>query len=155
LLFLLLPVLIPNSFAAYSVVGEKVSRTLEPLLAAPIRTSELLFAKAAAAVIPAITATWVSVGIYYAALPSLVSEHAFAMVTGWHWLLALGVLLPLLRLVAVFCAMMVSSLAKEPRTAEMAAGLIVTPILLVLFSQMAGLLMIDGALVVVAIGVVA
>lgn len=151
LLFLLIPVLIPNSFAAYSVVGEKVSRTLEPLLATPIHTWELLVAKAAAAVLPAVGATWLSVAIYLGALPALVGPAAVRMVTAPHWLLALGVLSPLLSLFAVFSAMMVSSLAKEPRTAEMTAGLIVTPVLLVLFSQMAGLLMIDGTFVGVGI----
>ena len=33
------------SVAAHSVIGEKQARTLEPLLATPLKTSELLAAK--------------------------------------------------------------------------------------------------------------
>ena len=42
---LLVPVTAAITFAGHSVVGEKVSRSLEPLLATPITTSELLIAK--------------------------------------------------------------------------------------------------------------
>ncbi|MEZ4516047.1 MAG: ABC transporter permease subunit [Chloroflexota bacterium] len=39
LLFMILPVAIPVTIAAYSVVGEKTNRSLEPLLATPITTA--------------------------------------------------------------------------------------------------------------------
>src|SRR4051812_29409933 len=45
ILFLIVPLMIPNIIAAYSIVGEKNNRTLEPLLAAPVRTWELLVGK--------------------------------------------------------------------------------------------------------------
>ena len=41
LMFLMVPAVLPSLFASYSVAGEKTSRTLEPLLATPIRTWEL------------------------------------------------------------------------------------------------------------------
>jgi len=64
LLFMIMPVMIPVSIAAYSIVGEKTTRSLEPLLATPITTVELLIGKMAAAVIPAVGVTWISFGIY-------------------------------------------------------------------------------------------
>lgn len=42
LMFMILPVTIPVTIAAYSIVGEKTTRSLEPLLATPITTTELL-----------------------------------------------------------------------------------------------------------------
>jgi len=39
-LYLVLPVIIPSVIAAYSIVGEKSNRTLEPLLATPVKTWE-------------------------------------------------------------------------------------------------------------------
>ena len=42
------------SVAAYSVIGEKQARTLEPLLATPITTFELLAAKVLGALLPAL-----------------------------------------------------------------------------------------------------
>ena len=40
--FLLMPAYIPLSIATFSIIGEKQARSLEPVLAAPIRTVELL-----------------------------------------------------------------------------------------------------------------
>src|SRR4051794_22336395 len=45
-LFMLAPLFIPLTIASYSIIGEKQLRTLEPLLATPIHTWELLGAKA-------------------------------------------------------------------------------------------------------------
>ena len=58
LLFMMMPLIIPITIAAYSIVGEKTTRSLEPLLATPITTAELLIGKGLAAAIPAIAATW-------------------------------------------------------------------------------------------------
>jgi len=38
LLFMMIPLMIPVTIASYSIVGEKTTRTLEPLLATPIST---------------------------------------------------------------------------------------------------------------------
>jgi ABC-2 type transport system permease protein len=43
-LFLVVPASIPVTIASYSIVGEKENKSLEPLLATPIRTWELLVA---------------------------------------------------------------------------------------------------------------
>ncbi len=53
-LFLIIPIIIPVTIASYSIVGEKTTRTLEPLLATPITTAELLWGKTLAAIIPAL-----------------------------------------------------------------------------------------------------
>ena len=39
LLFMMMPVIIPITIAAYSIVGEKTTHSLEPLLATPITVS--------------------------------------------------------------------------------------------------------------------
>ena len=49
ILFMLMPLIIPVSIAAYSIVGEKTTRSLEPLLATPVTTAELLVGKSLAA----------------------------------------------------------------------------------------------------------
>ena len=54
IVFLLLPIFIPSVLASYAIVGEKRERTLEPVLATPIRTRELLLGKILAALIPAL-----------------------------------------------------------------------------------------------------
>ncbi|MDQ2996698.1 MAG: ABC transporter permease subunit [Chloroflexota bacterium] len=72
-MFLLMPMILPSIIAAYSIVGEKTNRTLEPLLATPIKTWELLTAKMLASLIPSLALTWLAglvfiIGIGVAAL---------------------------------------------------------------------------------------
>jgi ABC-2 type transport system permease protein len=64
IMFMLIPLFIPVNIASYSIVGEKTTHSLEPLLATPISTSELLTGKNLASVIPAVLATWVGFGIF-------------------------------------------------------------------------------------------
>jgi ABC-2 type transport system permease protein len=64
LLFLLIPLAVPVTIASYSIVGEKSTRSLEPLLATPTSTTEIIIGKALASVIPAISATWLAFVIF-------------------------------------------------------------------------------------------
>ena len=50
---LLVPVTGAITFAGHSLVGEKIGRSLEPLLATPMTTAELLLAKVIGALLPA------------------------------------------------------------------------------------------------------
>src|SRR6478672_1495914 len=74
--FLPVPAVLPMTIAAYSVVREKERRSLEPLLATPIRTPELLLGKSLSAIIPATFLCWFSFGVLvlllWALLPTLV-----------------------------------------------------------------------------------
>jgi ABC-2 type transport system permease protein len=54
ILLLMTPVAGSMAVAAYSVIGEKQARTLEPLLATPLTTFELLAAKVLGSFIPAL-----------------------------------------------------------------------------------------------------
>lgn len=163
LLFMMLPVIIPVTIAAYSVVGEKATRSLEPLLATPITTFELLAGKSLAAAIPAIIAGWVSFGIFLLGLPLIgVSRAVFRYVVGPTWLLAVLVAGPLMAITAVNFALFVSSRVNDPRVAEQISVLLVIPILAAIFAQLAGIIVIDiftmlsfiGALALVDIGMI-
>ena len=45
-LFVILATVFPSTIAAYSIVGEKIEKTLEPLLATPTTDGEILLEKA-------------------------------------------------------------------------------------------------------------
>jgi len=144
LLFMMLPVIIPVTIAAYSVVGEKTTHSLEPLLATPISTFELLAGKSLAAAIPAIMAGWVSFGIFLLGLPLMgVSQPVFRYIIGPTWLLAILVAGPLMAIAAVNFALFVSSRVNDPRVAEQISVLLIIPILAALVAQLAGVIVID------------
>jgi len=79
ILFLMMPLMVPVTIAAYSIVGEKVSRSLEPLLAAPITTTRLLLAKGLAAAIPGIVMAWICYALFLICASFLAaSDRVFA-----------------------------------------------------------------------------
>src|SRR5438552_19041694 len=56
--YLILAGFIPTSIASYSIVGEKVEKSLEPLLATPTTDGEILLGKGISAFLPPIAAIW-------------------------------------------------------------------------------------------------
>ena len=143
MMFMFIPVILPATITPYAIVGEKTQRSLEPLLATPISTLDLLMAKALAAIIPAVLATWLSFLIYMAASWFLLSSKAvFAVIFQPYWLFAIFVVGPLLALLTADLALMVSSRSTEPRAAQQVAGLVVLPLVLLLMGQMSGMLLI-------------
>ncbi len=149
LLFMILPVMVPVTIAAYSIVGEKTTRSLEPLLATPITTRELILGKAAAAVLPAIAATWLSFAIYLLSARVMTNEVVFARIMDPMWLLAVFLVGPLLAVLSVCAAMIISSRVSDPRTAEQLAGAVVLPVILVMLGQSFGLFLLSQELILV------
>src|SRR5512137_2867548 len=102
LLYMIMPLMIPITIAAYSIVGEKATRSLEPLLATPISTEELLAGKGLAAVIPAILATWGAFAIFVVGMPLVgTSPAVYRSLFGPTWLVAVLLVGPLLAALAV------------------------------------------------------
>jgi ABC-2 type transport system permease protein len=148
LLFMMVPMIVPITFAAYSIVGEKSTRTLEPLLATPITTFQLLVGKALAATIPAVLATWGSF-IIYAIGASLmaVSPAVVAKLLDALWLTAIFLVGPLLAIAGVSIAVMISSRVTDPRVAEQISSVFVLPIVGLFVGQSSGLFFINEQLI--------
>lgn len=144
LLFMMLPVIVPVTIAAYSIVGEKTSRSLEPLLATPITTTELLMGKMIAACVPAIAVTWAAFIIYAAVTWFMVSEEVFKLAMGPMWLFAIFIVGPLLSLLAVSSAVLISSRVTDPRSAEQLSAFVILPIIVLIIGQSMGLILIDA-----------
>src|SRR5687767_5844733 len=138
ILLLLTPVAGSMSVAAYTVIGEKQARTLEPLLATPIRTFELLAAKVLGSLIPALGLTLGCFGLYVAATFLVAGPGAYrALLTG-HSLLVVFVLGPLAALAALQLAVCVSSRVNDARSAQQIGALIILPIAGLLVAQVTG-----------------
>ncbi len=138
LLYLVIPTTLPTVIAAYSVVGEKTERTLEALLATPIRTAELLAGKALAAVLPTLAATWLAAGAHAAGLASALGADVLWRVYTPTWLVALVVTVPALATASVLLSMMVSTRSTDPRSAQQVGGLVVVPVVAMLIAQSLG-----------------
>ena len=148
LLFMMIPLMIPVTIASYSIVGEKTTRTLEPLLATPISTLQLLAGKGLAAAIPAALASWGGFAIFSIAAHLVASGPGVsARLRAPLWLVAIFVVGPLMSIAAVCVAVMISSRVNEPRAAEQLSMLLVVPLLALFFGRIAGFVLINEALI--------
>jgi ABC-2 type transport system permease protein len=155
-LLLLLPVMIPSMVASYSIVGEKTSQTLEPLLATPIRTWELLLAKMLTALIPTVILTWLFAGAFaLGARFAVISDGVYMRLFDGPWLVAVMLMSPALSLLAIAVTVGISSRAKDPRSAQEVSALLIVPIVLMIPAQIGGLLLVSGELILVASLVIA
>jgi ABC-2 type transport system permease protein len=136
--FLLMPAYIPLSIATFSIIGEKQARSLEPVLAAPIRTVELLAGKAIAALVPGVLAGWVTY-VAFVALASLVYGPAlFGVVTDASWLAGVFLLGPAVGLSSVVAGVIVSARVNDPRVAQQVGGVVIVPIIVLVLAQATG-----------------
>jgi ABC-type Na+ efflux pump permease subunit len=62
--FIILATLLPTVLSAYSFLGEKLEKSLEPLLATPATDGELLLGKSLAAFLPSIGASYVGAAVF-------------------------------------------------------------------------------------------
>jgi ABC-2 type transport system permease protein len=150
IMFMLIPLFIPVNIASYSIVGEKTTRSLEPLLATPITTGELLTGKNLASVIPAVLATWGGFAIF--AIGSLIITGGGALASALldpMWLIAIFIAGPLMAVLSVNFSIMVSSRVNDPRMAEQLSTVIILPIMAVFFGQIAGLFILNSTLILI------
>jgi ABC-2 type transport system permease protein len=144
LMFLLMPITGTMALAAHSVIGEKEARTLEPLLAAPIGTFDLLLAKGLGALIPTLGISFTGLFIYFAGILWLAEDGVLpAMLNGRTALLVLWVG-PAAALVSLQAALIISSRVNDPRTAQQFSVLIILPVTGVLIAQFTGSLALDA-----------
>ena len=150
-LFLLMPIFIPSVLASYAIVGEKRERTLEPVLATPIRTWELLLGKMLGALIPALAITVASATLFVIGILAFaVSDHVREIIVTPGWILAVLVDTPLLALNGVALIVVLSSRVNDPRTAQQLSAVLVVPVIALLFGQLAGVIVLGPG---VALGI--
>lgn len=78
-----------------------------------------------------------------------ISEAVHAYIMGPTWVLAVFLLGPLMAVMAVNFAIYVSSRAADPRVAEQISAVLILPVMMVLFGQIAGIVTLDLKLVLI------
>jgi len=136
---LLIPAMIANSFATFSIVEEKQTHTLEPLLATPVRTWELLLGKALAGAIPAVVMSWLCAGLFLLGAAWIGSARLLIYVLTSSWFISLFLLVPLVTVLSFLLGVIASSRARDAKSAQNLAVVIVLPILGLVVVQLVGL----------------
>ncbi|MGE5560264.1 MAG: ABC transporter permease [Chloroflexota bacterium] len=125
--FILLPVIIPSTMASYSIIGEKQNRSLEPLLATPIATSELLLGKSLASVIPSVVLTWLTYILSIAGVYVVGGARFLNVIFRPEAIAALLLLAPAMAILGMLLIVLISSRSSDPREAQQWSVFIVLP----------------------------
>jgi ABC-type Na+ efflux pump permease subunit len=133
-LFVIGATFVPISVASYSLVGEKVQKSLEPLLAAPVTDAEILVGKGIAAFIPSIASTYIGAIIFM----FLVDLFTFGKLTylyfpNWNIVVILFLLAPLSCILSIGFNVLISSRSNDIRAAQQLGLLIILPFGVVYF----------------------
>ena len=126
--YLVLAGLIPTTIASYSIVGEKVEKSLEPLLATPTTDTEILFGKGVAAfVLP--MATLLGGAALFMALTDIVSFDllGYYYFPNWNAAIVFFLMVPLAVVMSVEWNVLVSSRVNDVRIAQQIGSLLLLP----------------------------
>jgi len=155
--FLMMLVLVPvtgsMALAAYSIIGEKQARTLEPLLATPATTGEILMAKVLASFLPALAVEALGIVLYFGGIGLLAAPGVLAALVSARTAAVLLVLAPIATLIALQIVVIASSRVNDYRTAQQFGTLVVLPIVGVLIAQGTGVFWLTAPMILVGAGV--
>jgi len=159
-LLALVPVVGALTLVTTSIVGEKQARTLEPLLATPVTAAELLAAKVLIAFAMAMAIGAAGFGLLVGGVAAGASAGVAATFFAAEPLLLVGLVGPAASLVTLVLGAIVSTRAKDARSAQQIGVVVVVPFVLVFMSGLTGgdalppstLAAVGAALVVLAAG---
>ncbi len=127
LFFLLVPLILPTTIAAYTVIGEREQGTLEPVLTTPATDRELLLGKALAATVPAVLLAWLLFGVFAAVVKVGAVQPVVDRVWRPEQFAAEVLLAPALAGFAIWVGLAVSVRSTDIRVAQQLSGLVTLP----------------------------
>lgn len=155
LLLLLVPIVAAMSLATHAVIGEKQSKALEPILATPISTLELLAAKTLSPFVFALGLSWGAALLYLAGAVAFGEPGVWQALAGTRFFVLFAVLAPLALFASLLLSVIVSSRANDPRSAQQVTALLILPVTGVFIMQLMGVVMIGtGAMLLGAVACV-
>jgi len=144
-MLLLLPVAISSTSAAFSIVGEKQQRTLEPILATPITDRQFLLGKLLASLAPTVIVTWAT-GVAATVVVDIITWRRFGpLLPDRYWLVGVGVLAPLLGAIVVLVTMRLSAKSTDPQATVQTTALAILPGFFLLFGLFGRILTVSFA----------
>lgn len=126
--YLILAGVVPTTIASYTLVGEKIEKSLEPLLATPTTDGEILLGKGIAAFLPPLAGIWGGAGVFMALMDAVTyGRLGYSFFPTWNTALFLLVLVPLAVVLSVEVNVMISSRVSDVRIAQQLGFLMAIP----------------------------
>jgi ABC-type Na+ efflux pump permease subunit len=154
--FILIPAILPSVIASYSIVGEKVEKSLEPLLATPTTDGEILFGKILASFIPTILATYLgSVGFTLFVDIEAYNKFGEILLPTWEFAIVMAFAAPLACILSVEINIIISSRVNDIRAAQQLGALPVLPLILIAALAEVSIIVIDVPTLLIISGIFA
>jgi ABC-2 type transport system permease protein len=128
LFFITGAVTLPTAIASYSLVGEKVQKSIEPLLATPTTEWEILLGKSIAAFLPPIAALYIGAVIFMVLIDSLTySTLGYFYFPNWNMGVIMVLVAPLGSILSIEFDILISSRVSDVRAAQQLGGIVALP----------------------------
>lgn len=147
LMLMLVPIIVPLTIGIYSIIGEKESRSLEVLLAEPIKTWEILMGKILAAVAPGVVCAWSAFLVLVLGTNFFAAPETMQYVMHPMWIFVMAATVPLLTLFSITVAVIISSRVNDVRVAQLLSGFATLPVVGLSLSQLFNKITIDWNLI--------
>ena len=142
--FVIIGAILPPPIASYSIVGEKVEKSLEPLLATPVSDGEILLGKSIAAFLPTILATYAGAAIYMISVDrSLYGMAGYLYYPNWEMAVILLLLAPLTALLSIEMNVIASARVSDVRSASQLGSVVFAPFIVVYIAGEIGVITLD------------
>ncbi len=138
LLLPMVPVVGSMALAAHAVVGEKQARALEPLLATPLTTAELLAAKSLTPFLFSLALLGLASALYMGGIAWVGAPGVWRSLLTFRTLVLLAGLAPLVSLAGLQTAVILSSRTNDARSAQQLGGLVLMPLTGAFVAQLVG-----------------
>ncbi len=141
---LLIPAMLPSLIAPTSIILEKENNTLEPLLATPVKTSQLLLGKTLTSMVPSFFISFINFILITVIIDviAFIKFNIFPLPT-WEWFVITFVLSPTISFIITMISLIVSSKSTDIRSAQGIGSVIIFPIYAVVGMQIAGIFLIN------------
>lgn len=141
---LLIPAMLPSLIAPASIVLEKESNTLEPLIATPIKTSELLLGKTLTSMVPSFTITLINFVLITVVIDVLgYMKLKMLLLPTPEWFVVTFILSPIISFIITMISIIISSKSTDIRSAQGLGAAVIFPIYAIIGAQIGGLFLLN------------
>jgi len=144
MIFLITPVMVSAAMASGSFIGEKERRTLETLLYSPMSLREIFFAKVVGTFFVSTIVSLITFLVMILVLGAFVfitlNEILIPDIT---WIAILGLVAPAFSFIGIVFQVRLSAKARNSQEAFQQAGMLVTPLVLLIVTQSMGILVVS------------
>ena len=138
-LFFIIPLAAPSVIGSYSMVGEKLNKSLEPLLATPVEDGDIMAGKVLASVVPSVAATILAFALFVVVVNVQASSLLGSLfLPGPAWLIAVLLVSPALCFLSTILTLILSSRMNDIRSVQQISAMLVMPIMGIFVLSMTG-----------------